>query len=167
MAIISSLTTYFSHSNYGKHQLKQELKKDHDQRGIQSGGATRFSTFATHANSISHCFGAIERCLSSGTIKFDTKAVCTFISFVPRWFWSDIPKTAPLRKYIETGPDSLTFRGQLYQINLLLKPVARGLQTLEGQNTTCSDVFSIFIGIAIGFNRVFQDPRKLSYLTLR
>ena len=73
MAIISSLTTYFSHSNYGKHQLK----KDHDQRGIQSGGATRFSTFATHANSISHCFGAIERCLSSGTIKFDTKAVCT------------------------------------------------------------------------------------------
>jgi hypothetical protein len=60
MAIISSLTTYFSHSNYGKHQLKQELKKEHDQHGIQSGGATRFSTFATHANSISHCFGAIE-----------------------------------------------------------------------------------------------------------
>jgi hypothetical protein len=91
MAIISSLTTYFSHSNYGKHQLKQELKKEHDQRGIQSGGATRFSTFATHANSISRCFGAIERCLSSGTIKFDTKAVCTFILFVPKWFQSDVP----------------------------------------------------------------------------
>ncbi|KAF8221867.1 hypothetical protein L208DRAFT_1325682 [Tricholoma matsutake] len=58
--LLSLLTTYFSHSNYGKHQLKQELKKEHDQCGIQSGGTTRFSTFATHANSISCCFGAIE-----------------------------------------------------------------------------------------------------------
>ena len=37
-------------------------------------------------------------------------------------------------------------------------PIDQGLQTLEGQNTTCSDVFSIFIGIAIGFTHVFQDP---------
>jgi hypothetical protein len=75
MAIVSALTTYFSHSNYGQHQLKAELANQKDKRGIQAGGATRFSTFSTHVKSISRCFNAVERCLSSGAIKFDTKAV--------------------------------------------------------------------------------------------
>ena len=67
--------TYFSHSNYGQHQLKAELEKEKDKWGIQASGATRFSTFSTHAKSIAWCFNAIEHCLISGTIKFDTKAV--------------------------------------------------------------------------------------------
>lgn len=78
MAIISALTTYFSHSNYGQHQLKAELANQKNQRGIQAGGATRFSSFSTHAKSIARCFNAIERCLSSRAIKFDTKAVSQF-----------------------------------------------------------------------------------------
>lgn len=42
----------------------------------------------------------------------------------------------------------------------MLTPIARGLKTLEGQNTTCSDVLNIYIGIAIGYNTVFHDPSK-------
>ena len=156
MSIISGLMTYFSHSNYGQHQLKAELEKEKNKQGIQAGGATRFSTFSTHAKSIARCFNAIERCLISGTIKFNTKAVsCPCYRKVDT---NRLKQTAPLRKYIETGPESFTFQIQLHHINLLLTPMDWGLQTLEGQNTTCSDVFSIFIGIAIGFTHVFQDP---------
>jgi len=70
--------TYFSHSNYGQHQLKAELANQKDKHGIQAGGATRFSSFSTHAKSIAHCFDVIEHCLSSRAIKFDTKAVRSF-----------------------------------------------------------------------------------------
>jgi hypothetical protein len=42
----------------------------------------------------------------------------------------------------------------------MLTPIARGLKTLEGQNTTCSDVLNIYIGIAIGYNTVFLDACK-------
>jgi hypothetical protein len=75
MKIISGLTTYFSHSNYGQHHLKAEMAQEKDKHGIQVGGITRFSTFSTHAKSIARCFNAIERCLTSGTVTFDTKAV--------------------------------------------------------------------------------------------
>ena len=156
MSIISGLTTYFSHSNYGQHQLKAELEKEKDKWGIQAGSATRFSTFSTHAKDIAQCFNAIECCLISGTIKFNTKAVsCLCYCKVDT---NRLKQTAPLQGYNETGPESFTFRIQLHHINLLLTPINWGLQTLEGQNTTCSDVFSIFIGITIGFTHVFQDP---------
>ena len=155
MVIISGLTTYFSHSNYGRHQLKAELDKEKDKRGIQVGGATRFSTFSTHAKSISRCFSTIKCCLSSGSIKFDTKAVST--QFFDGDRYSSPAQMAPLQKYIQPGPDSYKFRTELHHINLLLTPIDRGLQTLEGQNTACSDVMAIFIGIAIGFTNVFQD----------
>jgi hypothetical protein len=79
MKIISGLTTYFSHSNYGQHHLKAEMAQEKDKRDIQVGGATRFSTFSTHAKSIARCFNAIERCLTSGTVTFDTKAVSYYM----------------------------------------------------------------------------------------
>jgi len=85
MAIISALTTYFSHGNYGQHQLKAEPANQKDKRGIQAGGATRFSSFLTHAKSIARCFNAIEHCLSSGAIKFDTKAVCHLHNWSTNW----------------------------------------------------------------------------------
>lgn len=52
---------------------------------------------------------------------------------------------------------------QLAQITLLLTPIARGLQTLEGQKTTCSDVWIIFTGIAIGFQNVFLDSSVIFF----
>ena len=75
MKIISSITTYFSHSNQATHHLKHEMKMERDKRGIEVAGVTRFSTFSIHASSISRCFPAIQRCLTTGTVKFDTAVV--------------------------------------------------------------------------------------------
>ncbi|KZP29505.1 hypothetical protein FIBSPDRAFT_727407, partial [Athelia psychrophila] len=139
MAIISVITTYFSHSNYATHHLKEELKKEKDQRGIQVAGATRFSSFSIHARSISRCLYPIQRCLVSGTIKFDTKA------------------------YLMPGTDCLKFQMDLHNVNQLLTPITRGLETLEGQNTTCSDVFHVYTGIAVNFVTMFSDKDSLVY----
>lgn len=54
----------------------------------------------------------------------------------------------------------------MFTIDALMTPITRGLTTLEGQNTTCSDVFSIYVGIAIGFNRVFQKPGVFPFKVL-
>lgn len=51
------------------------MKKETDKRGIEVAGVTRFSTFSIHASSIARCFHAIQRCLASGNVKFDTAAV--------------------------------------------------------------------------------------------
>lgn len=75
MKIISAITTFFSHSNYGKKQLKDKLKHEEDRRGLVSFGATRFSTFADQSSSVTRCLPAMEKCYSEGLIKFDTKAV--------------------------------------------------------------------------------------------
>ena len=75
MKIVSQITTFFSHSNYGKKHLKDKLKEQDDKRGLVSFGATRFSTFADQSSSVSRCLPAMEKCLSEGLISFDTKAV--------------------------------------------------------------------------------------------
>ncbi|KAJ3859175.1 hypothetical protein EV359DRAFT_68384 [Lentinula novae-zelandiae] len=62
MRIVSAITTYFLHSNYRKYQLWEELKNEPHQRGIQIGGATRFSTFATHVLSKLELEGSYGNC---------------------------------------------------------------------------------------------------------
>ena len=42
-------------------------------------------------------------------------------------------------------------------INLLEAP-AKGLLTLEGQNTTCADVFFVWVTIAWHLERLLSDP---------
>ncbi len=81
MSIVSTITTYFSHSNYATHHLRQELKKEKDQRGIQVAGATRFSSFSIHAKSLAQCLHPIQRCLVSGAVKFDTAAVSSWLAY--------------------------------------------------------------------------------------
>lgn len=63
-----------------------------------------------------------------------------------------------------TPPSSYAFLTGLHQVNLLLTPIARGLKTLEGQNTTCSDVFFVYVGIACGFRNVFRDAETAETL---
>src|SRR5882762_4871022 len=75
MKIISSITTYFSHSNQATHRLKHEIKMERDKCGIEVAGVTRFSTFSIHASGISRCLPGIQRCLTTGTVKFDTAVV--------------------------------------------------------------------------------------------
>jgi hypothetical protein len=79
MKIVNGLTNYFSHSNYGTRHLKEAMKDAKDKRGIEIGGATRFSTFATHAHSILRCLPFMEQCLTSGTIPFDTAGVINLV----------------------------------------------------------------------------------------
>jgi hypothetical protein len=78
---ISSITTYFSHSNYATHHLKEELKKEKDQHGIQVARVTQFSSFSIHTQSISQCLYPIQQCLTSGTVKFDTAAVSSWLIY--------------------------------------------------------------------------------------
>ncbi|KAJ7681386.1 hypothetical protein B0H17DRAFT_837375, partial [Mycena rosella] len=138
---------YFSHSNYGKHHLKDAMKDAKDRRGIEIGGATRFSTFAAHASSVLRCLPFMEQRFTSGKIPFDTKG------------------TKHLRKYVTAGSDeNSSFRTQLSQIGRLLNPIARALKTLEGQQVTCSDVFSIYIGLAVAFQRAFSDPSEYFFV---
>lgn len=85
MSIISVLTSYFLHSNLGQHHLKDEMAIEVDTWGIQIGSATRFSSFATHSKSIVCCFPAIQWCIASSAVKFDTKAVYRHSS--PRILW--------------------------------------------------------------------------------
>ncbi|KAJ7933484.1 hypothetical protein B0H13DRAFT_1855993 [Mycena leptocephala] len=75
MVIVNALTNYFSHSNYGKHHLKDAMKDAQDRRGIEAGGATRFSTFAAHSSSVLRCLPFMEQCFASGKIPFDTEGV--------------------------------------------------------------------------------------------
>ncbi|KAF7341396.1 DUF659 family protein [Mycena venus] len=125
MKIVSAITSFFSHSNYGKKHLKDKLKEQDDKRGLVSFVATRFSTFADQSSSVSRCLPAMEKCYSEGLIEFDTKA------------------TKPLRKYfIADSPDQLHLRAQLYNINMLLKPISRGLKTLESSQFFRPDKFN-------------------------
>ncbi|KAJ7911765.1 hypothetical protein B0H13DRAFT_1614238, partial [Mycena leptocephala] len=137
MTIVNAIINYFSHSNYGKHHLKHAMKDAEDRRGIQAGGATRFSTFATHASSVLRCLPFMQKCFQSGAIKFDTKG--------------------------ENSEGYDIFRGQLKQVGRLLDPIARGLQTLGGQQVTCSDVFFIWVGLGVAFQRAFSYPDELFY----
>ncbi|KAJ7654922.1 hypothetical protein B0H17DRAFT_956624, partial [Mycena rosella] len=125
MTILNALTNYFSHSNYGKHHLKHAMKDAEDRRGIAAGGATRFSTFTTHASSVLRCLPFMQQCYQS-----------------------------------KDSDEYDSFRRQLKQVGRLLNPIARGLQTLEGQQVTCSDVFFIWIGLAVAFQRAFNNPSE-------
>lgn len=85
MTTVAAITTYFSHSNYGQHQLKTELAKlpSPDKRGIEAAGATQFSTFSTNARSVTCHFPVIQKLLADGLIKFDMKSVSINITFMP------------------------------------------------------------------------------------
>ncbi|KAJ6545926.1 hypothetical protein B0H10DRAFT_1969858 [Mycena sp. CBHHK59/15] len=78
MKIVSAITTFFSHSNYGKKHLRDKLKEQDDRRGLVSFGATRFSTFADQASSVSRCLTAMGTCFSDRLIKFDRKVPVLF-----------------------------------------------------------------------------------------
>ncbi|KAK6966290.1 ribonuclease H-like domain-containing protein [Favolaschia claudopus] len=143
MKIISQIVTYFSHSNYGKKHLKDKLKEQVDQRGLVSFGETRFSTFAEQSSSVSRCLPAMSQCFKEGLIAFDTKV------------------TKPLQKYfVADSPAQLELRANLYNINMLLQPMARALKTLENSQVTISDVYNIWIGMGIGLSNVFIDPEN-------
>ena len=145
LTTVSTFTTYFSHSNYGQHHLQQEMKKEVDSRGIEAAAATRFSTFSIQAKSVYRCWPAIMRCFNSNVLVFEGKGSQT------------------IRNILRDEDKCDTFRSELRVVIEILSPIQHGLTTLEGQNCTLSDIFLIFIGIGIGFTRVFSNPDKPIY----
>ncbi|KAJ7588943.1 hypothetical protein C8J56DRAFT_1049873 [Mycena floridula] len=129
----------------GKFHLKSELAAETDKRGIQAAGATRFSTLSINAKSVSRCWAAMQSCYELGKLKFTGKGF------------------KKVENCLKVSADMFAFRTELHHVTSILSPIERGLRTLEGQNTTLSDVLSIFIGIAIPFGHVFQDPKSSIY----
>jgi hypothetical protein len=75
MTAVSSITTYFSHSNYGQFWLWKELDKEGDKHGVEVAGAARFSSFSTNAKSVACCFDSMQCTYTSGHLKFDSQVV--------------------------------------------------------------------------------------------
>ncbi|KAF7327065.1 hypothetical protein MKEN_00281800 [Mycena kentingensis (nom. inval.)] len=144
ISIVSGLTSYFSHSNYGQFWLREELKSEEDKRGIETAGATRFSSFSTNAKSVARCLPAMMRAYQKGKLKFETAAA-----------------KKNVEKYLKVDMANLTLQQNLKVVNALLTPIDRGLKTLEGQKTTLSDVFMVYIGIGMGFAHVFSSGDEL------
>jgi hypothetical protein len=72
---------YFLHRNYTTHHLKEELKKEKDQCGIQVAGVTRFLSFLIHAQGISQCLYPTQQCMSLGTVMFNMAAVSSWLIY--------------------------------------------------------------------------------------
>jgi hypothetical protein len=142
MGIVSTFTTYFAHSNYGLYWLKEEMEKESDKRCIIAAGGTRFSTFSVNAESVLRCWPAMKRCYDRGVLLFTAKG------------------SAAIKQYLGNDDLSHEFLGELRIVIRILVPIRRGLLTLEGQQITPSDVFFVFTGVAIGFKRVFSDPKS-------
>jgi hypothetical protein len=78
-------------------------------------------------------------------------------SFLHREHIAECKQTKFIHKYLEAGPDCLKFQLDLHNVNQLLTPITHGLETFERQNTTCSDVFHVYIGITVNFVTIFSD----------
>lgn len=145
LATVSQFTTYFAHSNYGRYWLDQEMKQEVDKRGIVAAGGTRFSTFSTNGKSVVRCWPAMKRCVEKNVLKFEGKG----------------PKK--VKQLLEDVTHGLRFQAELSTVLEILSPIERGLRTLEGQNTTLSDVFMVFLGVGIAFMEVFGNSQRSIY----
>ncbi|KAJ6570696.1 hypothetical protein B0H10DRAFT_1964615 [Mycena sp. CBHHK59/15] len=126
------VATFFSHSNYGKKTLKDKMKDEADRRGL--------------VLSCDPLPAGNGKMLLGGLIKFDTKAMII------------VGQTKPLQQYfIANSLAQLTLRLQLYNINMLQTDFS-WTENIRELTVTCSDVFNIYIGIAIGFKEVVCDP---------
>ncbi|KAF8190587.1 hypothetical protein K438DRAFT_1591993 [Mycena galopus ATCC 62051] len=144
MVIVNALTNYFSHSKHGKYHLKDAMKAVSDRRGIEAGGANRFSTFVTHFSSVLRCLPFMGQCFASRKIR---------------------ERTMYGRVGSAGSDENSSFRTQLTHVGRLLNPIARALKTLEGQQVTCSDVFFIHVGLGVAFQRAFSDPSESFFVS--
>ncbi|KAJ6605735.1 hypothetical protein B0H10DRAFT_1957151 [Mycena sp. CBHHK59/15] len=69
-------------------------------------------------------------------------------------------QTKPLREILGTTPAHYVFMSSLATIVQLMSSIANGILTLEGQNTTCADVFFVWVCIAWHLEKVLADPKS-------
>ncbi|KAF8175985.1 hypothetical protein K438DRAFT_1908784 [Mycena galopus ATCC 62051] len=123
LVVVSGLSNYFGQSNYGTAHLNAERKKMNIKEGMKSASETRFSTTYLQTYAVNVCMPAINSLYASGILRFDTKA------------------TKFLQAYLGQTSAHYFFMSNLSIMIQLLGAPTNGILTLEGQNTTCADVF--------------------------
>ncbi|KAJ6616313.1 hypothetical protein B0H10DRAFT_1799629, partial [Mycena sp. CBHHK59/15] len=136
LGLVSALSNYFGKSNIGTYHLTQERANMNIGEGMKSASETRFSTTYIQTLAVQTCMPAIKSCYRSGTLLFDTKAI------------------------LGTTPAHYVFMSSLATIVQLMSSIANGILTLEGQNTTCADVFFVWVCIAWHLEKVLADPKS-------
>ncbi|KAJ7480524.1 hypothetical protein B0H11DRAFT_1724791, partial [Mycena galericulata] len=137
---VSALSNYFGKSNIGTFHLTEERRKMNIKEGMKSSSETRFSTTYIQALAVYTCMPAINSCYRLKLLLFDTKA------------------TKPLQSILGETSAHYAFMANLSTMLQLLSSTANGILTLEGQNTTCADVFYVWVCIAWHLERVLANP---------
>ncbi|KAJ7438252.1 ribonuclease H-like domain-containing protein [Mycena latifolia] len=139
LSIVSAISNFFGQSNLGTAQLAAERKRQGINSGMKSASDTRFGTTYIQAKAVQRCIPALVTCVQTGAIQFATAA------------------TKRLVPYLTPGPAHYGFLSQLDTMVKLLEAGANGITTLEGQNTTCADVFFVWITIAWHLEKLLGD----------
>ncbi|KAJ7182160.1 ribonuclease H-like domain-containing protein [Mycena filopes] len=139
LVVVSGLSNYFGKSNYGTYHLTQERKKMNITEGMKSASETRFSTTYIQSLAVHLCMPAINSLFRSGILRFDTKA------------------TKILQGFLGETTAHYEFMANLSTMIQLLAAPANAILTLEGQNTTCADVFYVWVCIAWQLEKVMAN----------
>ena len=121
---------------------------------MKSASDTRFGTTFIQASAVQKCIPALVTCVTTGTIKFATAAVRDFFLSISL---ADDFQTKRLVPFLTPGPAHYGFLAQLDTMVKLLEAGANGITTLEGQNTTCADVFYVWVTIAWHLEKLLGD----------
>ncbi|KAK7036969.1 hypothetical protein R3P38DRAFT_2516823, partial [Favolaschia claudopus] len=131
LGIISAISNFFGQSNLGTAQLAFERTRQGITTGMKSASETRFGTTYIQALAVKLCMPALVACYqSSSFIRYDN-------SF----------QTKRLTPYLTSGAACYGFLAQLDCMVKLFEAGAYGITALEGQNTTCADVFYVWVTI--------------------
>ena len=77
--IVAGIANYFGKSNYGTFHLDIQHKMEGVREGIKSTSETQFSSSYLQVVLVHDCMNPIKKCVASGTLKFDTKAVSALL----------------------------------------------------------------------------------------
>ncbi|KAJ7238111.1 hypothetical protein B0H12DRAFT_1025915 [Mycena haematopus] len=143
LVVVSGLSNYFGQSNYGTAHLNAERKKMNIKEGMKSASETRFSTTYIQTRAVNVCMPAINSLYRSGLLPLIR-----------------IRQTKFLQAYLGETTAHYTFMASLSIMIQLFEAPANGILTLEGQNTTCADVFYVWVCIAWQLERVLANPES-------
>ncbi|KAF7344297.1 Zinc finger bed domain-containing protein 1-like [Mycena venus] len=138
------LSNYFGKSNYGTFHLTEQRKKMNIAEGMKSASDTRFSTTFIQSFAVRTCMPAINILFKDGILRFDTKA------------------TKFLQGCLGETSAHYAFMANLSTMIQLMAAPAHGILTLEGQNTTCADVFYVWVSIAWQLEKVLSNPMSIA-----
>ncbi|KAJ7145444.1 hypothetical protein C8R43DRAFT_823980, partial [Mycena crocata] len=139
LGIISAISNFFGKLNLGTAQLAAERERQGIKTGMKSASETCFGTTFIQSRAVQLCMPALVVCVASGTIQFATAA------------------TKRILPYLTPGRQHYTFLSQLDSMVKLLEAGVNGITTLEGQNTTCADVFFVWVTIAWHLEKLLGD----------